>query len=214
MGVTRQQKATWPLRGKMRSPGRPPAWQRDQQQRFWVEIAKGTSSEEAAVSVGVASVVGSRWFREAGGMRPISLQPLSGRYLSLSEREEIAIHKAKGVWRSRDRPTGEALAVDDLTGAPPKRCHSNVRRPIGQRPRSGTRIGERAARRSRSSPRTSRCTSTCRTDSPEDRQTRRVSKSTARPFASRDAATGLARTGDWANSEPATAYLPPAPFPR
>ena len=96
MGVTRQQKATWPLRGKMRSPGRPPAWQRDQQQRFWVEIAKGTSSEEAAVSVGVASAVGSRWFREAGGMRPISLAPLSGRYLSLTEREEIAILKAQG----------------------------------------------------------------------------------------------------------------------
>jgi len=29
-------------------------------------------------------------------MRPISFQPLSGRYLSLGEREEIAIHKARG----------------------------------------------------------------------------------------------------------------------
>ena len=80
----------------MRSPGRPPGWQRDQFQRFWVEIAKGTSSEEAAIAVGVASAVGSRWFRHAGGMRPISLCPLSGRYLSLNEREEIAILKAKG----------------------------------------------------------------------------------------------------------------------
>jgi IS30 family transposase len=61
-----------------------------------VEIAKGIASEEAAVSVGVASAVGSRWFREAGGMRPISLAPLSGRYLSLTEREEIAILKAQG----------------------------------------------------------------------------------------------------------------------
>ena len=96
MGVSRQQRATWPIRGKLRSPGRPPGWQRDQQQRFWIEIAKGTSSEEAAVAVGVASAVGSRWFRQAGGMRPISLRPLSGRYLSLSEREEIAIRQAKG----------------------------------------------------------------------------------------------------------------------
>jgi len=96
MGVSRQQKATWPMRGKMRSPGRPPGWQRDQVQRFWVEIAKGVASEGAAVSVGVASAVGSRWFREAGGMRPISLAPLSGRYLSLTEREEIAILKAQG----------------------------------------------------------------------------------------------------------------------
>jgi IS30 family transposase len=96
MGVSRQQRATWPMRGKMRSPGRPPAWQRDQRQRFWIEIAKGTTSEAAAAAVGVASAVGTRWFREAGGMRPVSLSPLSGRYLSLKEREEIAILKAKG----------------------------------------------------------------------------------------------------------------------
>jgi len=80
----------------MYSPGRPPVWQRDQVQRFWVGIAKGLSSEDAALSVGVSSPVGSRWFREAGGMRPVSLAPLSGRYLSFAEREEIAILKAKG----------------------------------------------------------------------------------------------------------------------
>jgi IS30 family transposase len=96
MGVTKQQKATWPLRGKMRSPGRPPGWQRDQRQRFWIEIAQGKTSEDAAIAVGVASAVGSRWFREAGGMCPVGLSPLSGRYLSVKEREEIAILKAKG----------------------------------------------------------------------------------------------------------------------
>jgi len=96
MGVGRQQKATWAMRDKMYSPGRPPVWQRDQVQRFWVGIAKGLSSEDAALSVEVSSPVGSRWFREAGGMRPVSLAPLSGRYLSFAEREEIAILKAKG----------------------------------------------------------------------------------------------------------------------
>ncbi len=96
MGIGRQQKATWAMRDKMYSPGRPPGWQRDQVQRFWVEIAKGVASEQAAISVGVASAVGTRWFREAGGMRPISRAPLSGRYLSFAEREEIAILKAKG----------------------------------------------------------------------------------------------------------------------
>jgi IS30 family transposase len=96
MGIGRQQKATWAMRGKLRSPGRPPGWQRDQRQRFWIEIAKGTTSEQAAIAVGVASAVGCRWFREAGGMRPISVVPLSGRYLSLAEREEIAILKATG----------------------------------------------------------------------------------------------------------------------
>jgi IS30 family transposase len=96
MGVTKQQKATWPMRGRLRSPGRPPGWQRDQRQRFWIEVAQGSTSEDAAIAVGVASAVGTRWFREAGGMCPVSLSPLSGRYLSLKEREEIAILMAKG----------------------------------------------------------------------------------------------------------------------
>jgi transposase, IS30 family len=38
-----------------------------------------------------------RWFRHSGGMPPISLAPLSGRYLSFAEREEIAILKAQGA---------------------------------------------------------------------------------------------------------------------
>jgi IS30 family transposase len=97
MGVGRQQRVTWAVRPKMHSPGRPPGWQRDQRQRFWAEIAKGVTSEQAALNVGVASAVGTRWFREAGGMRPISLAPLSGRYLSLAEREELAILKAGGA---------------------------------------------------------------------------------------------------------------------
>lgn len=97
MGISKQQRATWPMRGKIYGPGRPPVWQREQVQRFWVRIAEGASSEDAAIAVGVSSPVGSRWFREAGGMRPISLAPLSGRRLSFAEREEIAILKAQGA---------------------------------------------------------------------------------------------------------------------
>jgi IS30 family transposase len=96
VGMTRYQRAAWALRPKMRSPGRPPAWQRDQYLQFWDEIAKGLSSEDAARSVGVSSPLGPRWFRQAGGMRPSRLGPLSARYLSLAEREEIAILNAKG----------------------------------------------------------------------------------------------------------------------
>ena len=84
---------------------------------------KGVASEQAAISVGVASAVGTRWFREAGGMRPISLAPLSGRYLSFAEREEIAILKAQGLRRSRDRPTDKPVAVDDQPRAAPQCRH-------------------------------------------------------------------------------------------
>ena len=41
--------------------------------------------------------MGARWFRQAGGMPPLSLGPVSGRYLSYGEREEIAIFGAQGV---------------------------------------------------------------------------------------------------------------------
>jgi hypothetical protein len=31
---------------------------------FWREIAKGLTSEEAAIAVGASQAAGSRWFRE------------------------------------------------------------------------------------------------------------------------------------------------------
>jgi IS30 family transposase len=55
------------------------------------------SSEAAAVQAGVSQAVGGRWFRESGGMRSISNTPLSGRYLSFTEREEIAILRAQDL---------------------------------------------------------------------------------------------------------------------
>jgi transposase-like protein len=79
------------LRPPMRSPGRPPVNRREIQQRFWRKISEGLSSEDAAIACGVSTPVGARWFREAGGMSPITLIPPSGRYLSFAEREEIAL---------------------------------------------------------------------------------------------------------------------------
>jgi IS30 family transposase len=75
----------------MPSPGRPPVARREHRQRFWESIARGLASEDAGIAAGVSPVVGTRWFREAGGMRSISLAPLSARFLSFTEREEIAV---------------------------------------------------------------------------------------------------------------------------
>lgn len=87
-------------RKKMRSPGRPKASRRDHRERFWRAIALGHSSETASTFSGVSWPVGSRWFREAGGMTPTifapSSKPRSGRYLSFEEREAIALYKAQG----------------------------------------------------------------------------------------------------------------------
>jgi hypothetical protein len=79
----------------MYSPGRPPAWRREQRQGFWDLIAQGVSSEQAALSVGVSQPVGSRWFREAGGMPDVRTEPLTGRFLSIEEREEIGLMRAQ-----------------------------------------------------------------------------------------------------------------------
>ena len=81
-------------RPAMRSPGRPPI-RRDIERAFWIKIAAGLTSEDAALACGVSGPVGSRWFGESGGMPLIQLAPLSGRYLSFAEREEIALLKAQ-----------------------------------------------------------------------------------------------------------------------
>lgn len=80
----------------MRSPGRPEP-SRAVQRQFWRLIATGVNTAEAALAVGVSVSVGSRWFRHAGGMPPISLAEPTGRYLTFTEREEIAILKAQGL---------------------------------------------------------------------------------------------------------------------
>jgi len=92
----RHRQADRALRPPMRSPGRPPGWRREHVQRFWEAIARGLSSEEAAVDVGLSPAVGSRLFRQAGGMATISQAPLSGRYLAFDEREDIALLHAAG----------------------------------------------------------------------------------------------------------------------
>ena len=104
------------MRGQMWSPGRPSIARRGDRVRFWEAIARGVSSEDAAGEVGVSPVVGVRWFRQAGGMPPICLGAVSGRYLSFAEREEIAIFLAQGVGvRERHR------SVQTLTKRPGRR---------------------------------------------------------------------------------------------
>ena len=87
-------------RGRLGSLGRPPVAGRAEQELFWRGIAAGLNSENAALSAGLSEAVGPRLFRKAGGMPPAmfrsSAKPLSGRYLSLAEREEIALLNAQG----------------------------------------------------------------------------------------------------------------------
>jgi len=83
-------------RAPMKSPGAP-SLRRDVERLFWREIAEGLTSEEAGLAVGASQAAGSRWFRERGGMPTFMVVPLTGRYLSFEERDEIAMLRAQGA---------------------------------------------------------------------------------------------------------------------
>ena len=108
----------------MRSPGRPSAARREDRRQFWVLIAAGRSSEDAAVGVGVAPALGTRWFREAGGMPPSHLSRssnlLSERHLSFAEREEIS---------AKLKDAGFLYVTLDLVGYTPGSLNAALKRP-------------------------------------------------------------------------------------
>ena len=122
MGTPKRRTSDRAGRPAMRSPGRPPAGRREHRQRFWVAIARGSVERGCrCVKLGVSEAVGVRWFREAGGMPSVTLAPLSGRYLSFAEREEIALLRAQRLWACGRSPSARSLAVDDLAGAASQR---------------------------------------------------------------------------------------------
>ncbi len=95
MGVWERQKQVREYRGQIPSPGRPTVAWREDRVRFWAAIARGVKTEDACVEARVSGPVGFRWFRHAGGVNPCLPAAVSGRYLSFSEREDIAIWHAQ-----------------------------------------------------------------------------------------------------------------------
>ena len=62
----------------MRLLGCPTAGRREERVVFWLAVADGASSSEAAVLAGVSGAVGVRWFRVGGGMPTVTLAPAVG----------------------------------------------------------------------------------------------------------------------------------------
>jgi len=149
----------------MKSPGKP-SLRRDVERQFWHEIAKGLSSEEAALAVGASPAAGIRWFRERGGMPTFMLDPLSGRYLSFEKREEIALLRAQGAgvrkiaWRLGRAPS--TISRELRRNAATRGGKLDYRASVAQWK------AELMARRPKppSSPPTTGCASTCKTGSP------------------------------------------------
>ncbi len=76
----------------MGRPGLPSHLRRE----FWQQVRGGLSVEKAAAVSGVALCTARDWYRDSGGVNPFPVSPVSGRYLSFQEREEIAVGLAAG----------------------------------------------------------------------------------------------------------------------
>ena len=109
MTMLERQRQVQLYRGQIPSPGRPTVAWREDRVRFWAAIGRGASSEDAAREIGVSQAVGTRWFRQAGGVAPKLPPAVSGRYLSFAEREDIAIwHAQKAGVRQIARRLGRS----------------------------------------------------------------------------------------------------------
>jgi len=65
-------------------------------QLFWAAMARGEFITDAAVEAGTYRKQGTRWLVAAGGVRPRRGRGLKGRCLTLAQREEIALGRARG----------------------------------------------------------------------------------------------------------------------
>jgi transposase, IS30 family len=73
-----------------------PAAARPVQVRFWEGVRSGLGVQEAGVAAGVGRNKAYAWFRLAGGVTSNGPRRAGGRYLSVAEREEIAVGLAAG----------------------------------------------------------------------------------------------------------------------
>ncbi len=92
--------------------GARPKCPREFDRRFWSGIREGLLPGDAGVAAGLSASWGRRTFRKAGGVNPTRVAGPVGRYLSWSEREEIAAleHAGHGV-REIARQLGRAPAT-------------------------------------------------------------------------------------------------------
>ena len=73
-----------------------PAAPRALEVQFWEGIRSGLGIQEAGWAAGVGREIAFRWFKQAGGVKANGPRPVCGRYLSVAEREEIAVGLAAG----------------------------------------------------------------------------------------------------------------------
>ena len=137
MGVRERQRAVQLYRGQIPSPGRPTVAWRGDRVAFWAAIARGVKTEKQRPKPECRLPVAFRWFRHAGGVNPCLPPMVTGRYLSFTEREDIAIWHAQGagvrdvarrLGRSPSTVSRELAATPRLA---PTGCTTRRRSPSG-----------------------------------------------------------------------------------
>ena len=113
-------------------PGRHLPPRRDQQRMFWRLLRAEVPVEEAAGRVGISVTSGRRWFRQAGGMPPLSLQePTRGRFLGIHDREKIHAGVNQGL-----SVTAIAASIDRHPSTVSRELKRNMRHDYTRRPGS------------------------------------------------------------------------------
>ena len=148
--TTRGRRSGRRLRAPLWSPGRPGVAKREDRRRFWLAIAAGRSSEDAARDGGVSQAVGSRWV--PGGRRHATIT--SGAVGAAAFGAAPVFRRARGdraaarpgSWRAGDSPGGSVgLARRSRASCaatrPPAAAAWSIGRPTAQW------HAERAARR-------------------------------------------------------------------
>ena len=103
-----------------------PGTARSVQREFWRLIAGGWQTEAAALALGVSGGRARGWFAKAGGMPPMQLVEPSKRYLSVEDRETIALERSAGTSQAQ---IARMLGVHRSTVSRELRRNRSVRRP-------------------------------------------------------------------------------------
>jgi DNA-binding CsgD family transcriptional regulator len=88
-------------------------------QTFWAAMARGEFITDAAAEAGTYRRKGAGWLAAAGGVRPRRGRDLKRRCLTLTEREEIALGRARG---------DSVRKVAELIGRSPSTVSRELRR--------------------------------------------------------------------------------------
>ena len=134
----------------MRSPGRPPVCTARASAAILAAISRALSSAHAALDDWVCRRRSVRaGSASKAGCDRSAFTSLSGRYLSFSEREEIAILHAAVAMGARDRPPARSCSVDGLAELrrkprPERSPRNRARTHSGTRPAGATPEGVQA----------------------------------------------------------------------